>query len=534
TSYVYYDEEVYDSVLVEKSTGITYVTQLLFDTHTNAYYVYVRWGETDYKLDGPHETIESAKSAFHVSYKEQFGVEWETRETTVSERWTYEVKTYETYEEIEYVEEVVEETEAVTLIEQEREIVVQEQSEHVAVTDGEEIVKVVTTVKQTGVVAQPAVSEGSSWFRRLASGAGAVASGALTQVDGVWKRTVEVLTTRKAHVDAVAPIAKTSYVYYDNEVYDSVMIEQSTGVKYITQLLYDTETSAYYVYVRWSETEYRLDGPHKTIEAAKSAFQITYKEWFGLEWETRETTVSERWSYEVKTYETFEETEYVEEVVEDYEVKEIVAREQQVIVEGKVVSTEQSVSSSHDDTVVRTVSEQVVSQEGSASSSSRGGAFGFGGSSSYEYTQTQSEEESKKSTFLANLPTLNAGINASTGAAIGVIDLRSGTAETLRELPAHLRPRAWVSLHVGGWQNAPHELQGFMRLDDQSGERLMESARDEAQGKAQESTPIDNLSLPEIVGLFAQKLYGHFGEELPKELEMEKLRDLARGFPGRH
>lgn len=84
--------------------------------------------------------------------------------------------------------------------------------------------------------------------------------------------------------------------------------------------------------------------------------------------------------------------------MEDYEVKEIVAHEQQVIVEGKVVSTEHSVSSSHDDTVVRT--EQVVTQEDSASgsSSSRGGAFGFGGSSSYEYTQTQSEE-SKKSTF---------------------------------------------------------------------------------------------------------------------------------------
>ncbi|KAF9199629.1 hypothetical protein BGZ59_003847, partial [Podila verticillata] len=247
---------------------------------------------------------------------------------------------------------------------------------------------------------------------------------------------------------------------------------------------------------------------------------ITYKERFGLEWATRETTVSERWTYEVRTYETFEETEEIEEIVEDYGVKEIVAREQQVIVEGKVISTEQSVSSSHDDTVVRTVSEQVVSKDGSASESSsrRGGTFGFGGSSSYEYTQTQSEE-SKKSTFLANLPTLNAGINADTGAAIGVIDLTSGTAENLRELPAHLRPRAWVSLHVGGWQNAPHGLQGFMRLDDQSGQRLMETARDESHGKAQESTPIDNLSLPEIVGLFAKKLYGHFGEELPTRLE---------------
>ncbi|KAG0006965.1 hypothetical protein BGZ81_005200, partial [Podila clonocystis] len=153
---------------------------------------------------------------------------------------------------------------------------------------------------------------GSSWFRRLASGAGAgavaVASGTLTQVDGVWKRTVQVLTTRKAHVDAVAPIALTSYVYYDDEVYDAVLTENQTGVTYVTQLLFDSKTHAYYVYVRWGETDYKLDGPHKTIEAAKAAFYVTYKERFGLEWETRETTVSERWTYEVKTYETFEET----------------------------------------------------------------------------------------------------------------------------------------------------------------------------------------------------------------------------------
>ncbi|KAI7817505.1 hypothetical protein BC939DRAFT_481141 [Gamsiella multidivaricata] len=129
---------------------------------------------------------------------------------------------------------------------------------------------------------------------------------------------------------------------------------------------------------------------------------------------------------------------------------------------------------------------------------------------------------------IASLPQLgNVGINADTGAADGVIDLRSGTAETLRELPAHLRPRAWVSLHVGGWQDAPHELQGFMRLDDQSGQRLMEHARDAADGKAQEATAIDNLRLPEIVALFAQKLYGHFGEELPEELTLECLSNLG-------
>ncbi|KAG0011047.1 hypothetical protein BGZ81_002413, partial [Podila clonocystis] len=359
---------------------------------------------------------------------------WETRETTVSEQWSYEIKTYETYEEIEYVEEVVEETEAVTLIEQESEIVVKEQSEHVAVAEGEEVIKEVTTVGEIGVNAHPVKSKGLSWFRRLVSGAGAVASGALTQVDGVWKRTVRVLTIRKAHVDKVAPIAKTSYVYYDDEVYDSVLIEQSTGVKYITQLLYDTKTSAYYVYVRQGETDYKLNGPHKNIEAAKSAFHVTYKERFGLEWETRETSVSgnftlhyldlriefvKHWTYEVRTYETFEETEDIEEIIEDYEVQDIVASEQQIIVEGKDASIEQSVTSSHDDTAVRIVNEQVISQEGSPSSSasssfsSRSGASGLGDSPPYEYTQTLSEE-AKKLTLSANLPILNMTANDTT------------------------------------------------------------------------------------------------------------------------
>ncbi|KAG0007649.1 hypothetical protein BGZ82_005233, partial [Podila clonocystis] len=165
----------------------------------------------------------------------------------------------------------------------------------------------------------------------VASGAGSAASGALEKVDGVWKRTVQVLTTRKAHVDKVAPIAETSYVYYDDEVYDSVLTEKSTGVTYVTQLLYDTKVSKYYVYVRWGETDYKLDGPHDTIESAKSAFQVTYKERFGLEWETRETTVSEQWTYEIKTYETFEETEYVEEVVEEEEAQIIIKKEKDII-----------------------------------------------------------------------------------------------------------------------------------------------------------------------------------------------------------
>ncbi|KAF9378242.1 hypothetical protein CPB97_009697 [Podila verticillata] len=255
------DEEVYDSLLVEKSTGITYVTQLLFDK-VQKYYVYVRWGKTDYKLDGPHDTIEVAKEAFQVTYKEKFGVEWSTRETTVSDQWTYEVKTYETFEEIEYVEEVIEEEEAQIIIQQEREIIVSEDVtvseettttttteeisvEHVAETTEE---KVTEDIIETGST-KPAVTKESSWLKKavggvaaigvgavavtagavvagagavksgahhvssgvhqVASGAGSAAAGALEKVDGVWKRTVKVLITRKAHVDKVAPIAET-------------------------------------------------------------------------------------------------------------------------------------------------------------------------------------------------------------------------------------------------------------------------------------------------------------------------------------
>ncbi|KAF9940340.1 hypothetical protein BGZ70_006345, partial [Mortierella alpina] len=194
-----------------------------------------------------------------------FDVEWKERESATNDRWTYEVKTYEAFEEIEDVEEVVEETEAALIIsrvkkivvddhsvqidtlttEIKQDVVVQQTQEKVVLVDEEvksrhDTVKEVIVTKETGVISQPAVSEKSSWFRRAinsaeaaahgagalvvgagavavgvtagaAYGAGQAASGALHKVDGVWKRTVQVLTTRKAHVDHVCPIAKTSY-----------------------------------------------------------------------------------------------------------------------------------------------------------------------------------------------------------------------------------------------------------------------------------------------------------------------------------
>ncbi|KAF8923185.1 hypothetical protein BGZ47_004967, partial [Haplosporangium gracile] len=166
-----------------------------------------------YKLDGPHDTVESAKAAFQVTYRENFGVQWQERETAVSERFTYEVKTYETFESIEIVEEVVDEKVAEVILQRKEEVIVDEETIQAEITtsttlthqdesvsevayeveviDGEEITKIITTTKETGVVAQPAVTKSTSWFRKLAAGAGAATAGALTQVDGVWKRTVQ-------------------------------------------------------------------------------------------------------------------------------------------------------------------------------------------------------------------------------------------------------------------------------------------------------------------------------------------------------
>ncbi|KAG0373015.1 hypothetical protein BGX24_012270, partial [Mortierella sp. AD032] len=61
---------------------------------------------------------------------------------------------------------------------------------------------------------------------------------------------------------------------------------------------------------------------------------------FGVQWEERETTVSERFTYEVKTYETIETCEKVEEIVEDTEAIVIVAREQGIETKDQVITTD--------------------------------------------------------------------------------------------------------------------------------------------------------------------------------------------------
>ncbi|KAF9954970.1 hypothetical protein BGZ72_004124, partial [Mortierella alpina] len=270
------DSEVYHVSLSRKTTGEIYITQLLFNYVTKTYYVYLHWGEDQVILDGPYESVEVAKANFKIKYTEAYGVSWEERRTVTNTQWSIVHHEFGTEEEfVDYQSEEEEETTDKFITREEH---------HTAVHDGatQETTTTTTTTDKVLVVNQPAVTKETSWFRRAitAAGAGTAAVGALINVNGVWKRTSQVLTTRKAHVDAVCPIAKTSYVYYDDEVYDSVLTEKSTGITYVTQLIYNSETNVYYVYYRWGETDYKLDGPHDTIESAKEAFQITYKEKF--------------------------------------------------------------------------------------------------------------------------------------------------------------------------------------------------------------------------------------------------------------
>ncbi|KAF9149713.1 hypothetical protein DFQ26_001863, partial [Actinomortierella ambigua] len=267
------------------------------------------------------------------------------------------------------------------------------------------VTKTTVTTVTTGTIEKPAAPQKTSWFRRLASGAadaagavakgatgavqgaahatgsvvkgtaGAVAgvatgvvatavvvsTGALDKVDGVWKRTVKVLTTQKAHVDERAPMAKTSYVYYDDEdVFDAELVQKDTGVTYKTQLLFDTKTNAYYIYILHGE-EVSTEGPFETIEQAKESFQIIYQKKTGVAWTERTTTVSEHWTYEVKTYETFEVEEEIEEIVEEEEVKVILEQEKTTTTEERTVTKDIEIIT-EGETVVTETTKTVVEE----------------------------------------------------------------------------------------------------------------------------------------------------------------------------
>ncbi|KAG0013890.1 hypothetical protein BGZ80_010786, partial [Entomortierella chlamydospora] len=359
---IFKDSDIYHTQLTKNSTGAVYTTQLLYNTVTNTYYVYLRWSETDYTLDGPYESVEVAKTQFKTKYSETFGVSWEERNTVSNTQWS-----------------IVHQT-----LQIEDDYVAYESSED---EKDEKDGQTTIITQTTRTVTKPAVTKETSWLRKAATGAAAAV--ALTQAaDGIWRRTTKVVTTQKTPVDKVCPIAKTSYVYYDDDVYDSVLVEKNTGITYVTQLIFDSKTNVYYVYTRWGETDYKLDGPHETIEAAKNAFQLTYKEKYDVEWTQRQTTVPERFIYEFKTYETYETIEDVEDFIDEDEAKAIIATAQQVPVE-EVTTRKNVVEELKPQTIIinqpdvtttttttTTTTEETVEGEATKPAESKGSLFG--------------------------------------------------------------------------------------------------------------------------------------------------------------
>ncbi|KAF9292978.1 hypothetical protein BGZ91_010400, partial [Linnemannia elongata] len=119
-------------------------------------------------------------------------------------RFTYEVKTYETIEEYEEVEEVIDDVEVAVILAREKEvqvddkivktevttttttkaedeIVLEHTQKDVIITQtetDEKDVKETIITKETGVVAKPAAPKGTSWFRKIATATGAAVVGA--------------------------------------------------------------------------------------------------------------------------------------------------------------------------------------------------------------------------------------------------------------------------------------------------------------------------------------------------------------------
>lgn len=126
------------------------------------------------------------------------------------------------------------------------------------------------------------------------------------QTGGTTTTTTRTTTsTPKPMVDAVCPIADQVSVFKDNEIYTTTLTQRSTGVIYVTQLLYNYVTKTYYVYLRWGDNEHTLDGPYETVDIAKEHYRKQYSETFGITWEERNVTTNSKYfpihSFSVKT-----------------------------------------------------------------------------------------------------------------------------------------------------------------------------------------------------------------------------------------
>lgn len=138
---------------------------------------------------------------------------------------------------------------------------------------------------------------------REQSAEGAVAQ---KQIGATRTNNTSTQSERQSLVDAVCPIAEQVQVFYDKEMFNTTLVQRSTGVTYVSQMLFNYVTNTYYVYLRWGESEYTLDGPYKTVEQAKSIFTTKYRETFGVSWEERTTVTNSKrlidWTETFKHY----------------------------------------------------------------------------------------------------------------------------------------------------------------------------------------------------------------------------------------
>ncbi|KAG0018812.1 hypothetical protein BGZ80_006706 [Entomortierella chlamydospora] len=111
-----------------------------------------------------------------------------------------------------------------------------------------------------------------------------------------------VATIDKPSVDEFCPLRKTSQVYCDGDIYSAVLTDILRNVTCVIQLLYCDEARAYYIYYRYGESDCHLDGILMDSASAKVAFNVTYKDIFGVEWSERETAYSEHWKYEATSF----------------------------------------------------------------------------------------------------------------------------------------------------------------------------------------------------------------------------------------
>ncbi|KAF9397144.1 Transient receptor putative cation channel sub V member 1 [Mortierella sp. AD011] len=96
----------------------------------------------------------------------------------------------------------------------------------------------------------------------------------------------------KPSVDELCPVRKTSQVYCDGDTYSAVLTDILRNVTCVIQLLYCDDARAYYIYYRYGESDCHLDGILMDSASAKLAFDVTYKDIFGVEWSERETAYS--------------------------------------------------------------------------------------------------------------------------------------------------------------------------------------------------------------------------------------------------